>query len=213
MSRLLVLCILCAALITLGQPSNTAERVFTQPSYPPGTTFVMQFDKDSERGRSRPLIYRGEDRGSVAERYDFGRMVLSSSLRLKPKGRTEGSIGRMPVKFPFSLGGSWKYSLDVESSSFDCGTITEDWKAKVATSTETTTVAGQELEVVRIKHQGTFDSFCGEGNMTAEYLYSPKLGMYVFGTYTIYRPDGYVHVTITRTLTYFKLPSETSRIN
>ena len=152
------------------------------------------------------MVYKGENKGSVEERYDFGRMVFSSSLRLKRKGSTRGSIGRMPIRFPISLGDSWKYSLTVDVNKPECGDITEDWEAKVATSMEKVTVSEEELEVVRIRHRGAYDSFCDAGNMTAEYLYSPKLGMYVLGTYTIYHPEGWVHVKITRKLSRFILP-------
>ncbi|MCH7711030.1 MAG: hypothetical protein IH903_05275 [Proteobacteria bacterium] len=148
MSRLLVTLILCAALFTFSRPSNAAERVFTQPVYAPGTTFVMWVDRIPEKRWRHFMVYKGENKGSVEERYDFGRMVFSSSLRLKRKGSTRGSIGRMPIRFPISLGDSWKYSLTVDVNKPECGDITEDWEAKVATSMEKVTVSEEELEAM-----------------------------------------------------------------
>lgn len=176
-----------------GVPHPATAQTFEAPKYTKGTIFILLHTTTKGKTIHRGLIYKGAT-GSPGRRYDFGKYTLSKNLVYANKN-SKTVRDRIPIKFPFSLGDSWKYQYVRENiQTDDCGTLTQSFEATVAKSMHKVTVAGTELNVVRIHHEGRWDCLNSgyDGRVTFDYEYSPQLGIYVSEVWKTYHSQGWI---------------------
>jgi hypothetical protein len=174
------------AAVALLQGCMTAEQAvpsrkitFQAPTYEPGTRYVFRKTSLHQNPGRLVLTYKGR---TAEGGYDFG----------------EGNIWRYVnrIRFPLTTGQTWEYSEAVDLAMHKgCEDQTFEYEAEVGRGLEKATVDRVELDVVRITHKGTWYAYCyGEnwrGDILKEYLYSPKLGMFVSMSFKLWTgPNG-----------------------
>lgn len=198
---LLITCLITSA-------ASATERFFA-PKFASGTIFVFEVSALHRPNEKFVLKYHGKTGSS----YDFGRYELSSSLLITRQGYIRREIFS-PIKFPLSFRNTWKYRNNFRSRNRECD-ITRTMTALVGNSMERVTVAGQEFDVVRVTHKGWQTRKCGTNlpvgeDVTREYLYSPKLGMYVEMHFEIRYETGELLADTTIRMKSFTVPARTS---
>jgi hypothetical protein len=179
---------------------------FQAPNYALGTEFVFERLDFGNPMAQYSLKYQGKDEKG---NYDFGQHIYSPSLNRTTKGAEPRAA--IPVKFPLTFGQTWEYSYTFDRSP-RCDDQTNEFKAQVGSALEKVAVGNTTFEVVRIKHDGTWVANCPggtpQGNLYVEYLYSPKLGMFVSAALKIWTARGELHTNTNLNLVSFNIPDQ-----
>ena len=158
--------------------SSTSAQQYEAPVFAPGTVFVMV----DQASRKRTLEFSSVNERSTEARYNFGDWLMTANLSMYRDGQQP--IGNIPVPFPLVLGAKDTY-VGEENKAFNSsscpGTYTRTYERSVAENTETYDLAGEQIDVVRIVHNGTTVSSSGScgGKIDLTILYAPKIGMWV----------------------------------
>lgn len=156
----------------------------------------------------------------VLEKTNFGTEI--GKLILEVRGTNETGIynisngnkrwwfGRR-IEFPLKLGETWTYSYTARRGGW-CDDNKNRMKAKVGRALEKASLNGLELDIVRITHKGTWSTHCSgsdlEGKIFREYLYSPKLGMFVETSNEIWSANDRLQVNTGLRLISYSIPGQ-----
>jgi hypothetical protein len=198
---------LVAAVVgTLLMSTVSEAQEFQAPNFVPGTEFIFEMQNFGNPTGQFSLNYQGKDEKG---NYDFGKYIYSASLQRGTKGKELWAA--IPVKFPLTLGQTWEYSYTFDRSP-RCHDQTNELKAQVGSSLEKVAVGDTTFEVVSIKHDGTWLANCPggtpQGKLNIEYLYSPKLGMFVSVILKIWSPRGDLNTNTNLNLVSFSVPGQ-----
>ena len=180
--------------------ANAAE-AYEQPKFKPGTTFKYQIKWNTLEKGTMSLTFKGMDGAN----YDFGNYLLSPELRLERKN-AKRKRAYAPVQFPLIPGTKRHYKDAFGAAAAQCGEVVHDMTVETG-NLETVELAGNKYEVLRIKHSGTSTSSCGNEDVKRVYLYSPKLGIWVYDLFNI-EANGTSRNRVERTLVSASIPTQ-----